>query len=100
MPPSELLAPGRDEVRSYGGQVDLGAAEALPGANGGLGDSCMATLVSFHAHRDDESITAGGLLRRAADQGHRVVLVFETRGELGEVEDGFLDEGEPLWQRR
>jgi LmbE family N-acetylglucosaminyl deacetylase len=60
----------------------------------------MATLVSFHAHPDDESITAGGLLRRAADQGHRVVLVFGTRGELGEVEDGFLDEGEPLWQRR
>lgn len=60
----------------------------------------MATLVSFHAHPDDESITAGGLLRRAADQGHRVVLVFGTRGELGEVEDGFLGEGEPLWQRR
>lgn len=60
----------------------------------------MATLVSFHAHPDDESITAGGLLRRAADEGHRVVLVFGTRGELGEVEDGFLDEGEPLWQRR
>jgi LmbE family N-acetylglucosaminyl deacetylase len=60
----------------------------------------MATLVSFHAHPDDESITAGGLMRRAADQGHRVVLVFGTRGELGEVEEGFLDEGEPLWQRR
>ena len=60
----------------------------------------MATLVSFHAHPDDESITAGGLLRRAADQGHRVVLVFGTRGELGEVEDGFLDGGEPLWRRR
>ena len=50
----------------------------------------MATLVSFHAHPDDESIIAAGVLRRAADEGHRVVLVFATRGELGEVEDGFL----------
>lgn len=60
----------------------------------------MATLVSFHAHPDDESITAGGLIRRAANQGHRVVLVFGTRGELGEVEDGLLADDEPLWQRR
>src|SRR6478736_4103944 len=34
MPPSKLLALGRDEVRSYGGQVDLGAVEAVSGANG------------------------------------------------------------------
>lgn len=60
----------------------------------------MATLVSFHAHPDDESIIVAGTLRRAADQGHRVVLVFATRGELGEVEDGFLAPDEPLWQRR
>ncbi|HOZ60323.1 MAG TPA: PIG-L family deacetylase, partial [Nakamurella multipartita] len=60
----------------------------------------MATLVSFHAHPDDESISAAGVVRRAADQGHRVVLVFGTRGERGEVQDGFLANGEPLWQRR
>ncbi|HEY5879331.1 MAG TPA: PIG-L family deacetylase [Nakamurella sp.] len=60
----------------------------------------MATLVSFHAHPDDESIIVAGTLRRAADQGHRVVLVFATRGELGEVEDGFLGQNEPLWRRR
>ncbi len=28
------------------------------------------------------------------------MLVFATRGEVGEVEDGFLAPGEPLWQRR
>ncbi|TDP66587.1 PIG-L family deacetylase [Actinokineospora alba] len=60
----------------------------------------MATLVSFHAHPDDECISCGGVMRKAADEGHRVVLVVATRGELGEVPDGFLSEGESLWQRR
>lgn len=60
----------------------------------------MATLVSFHAHPDDECIITGGVMRKAADEGHRVVLVVATRGEHGEVEEGFLNEGEHLWQRR
>jgi len=60
----------------------------------------MATLVCFHAHPDDESIATGGTIARAADAGHRVVLVFATRGECGEVPDGFLDDGEALGDRR
>ncbi|MEP6559846.1 MAG: PIG-L family deacetylase [Nakamurella sp.] len=60
----------------------------------------MATLVSFHAHPDDECIISGGVMRKAADEGHRVVLVIATRGENGEVDDGFLAQGEPLWRRR
>ena len=60
----------------------------------------MATLVSFHAHPDDEAIPTGGTLAMAAKDGHRVVLVFATRGEHGEVEEGFLDEGETLADRR
>ncbi|WP_026316211.1 PIG-L family deacetylase [Actinokineospora enzanensis] len=60
----------------------------------------MATLVTFHAHPDDECINCGGVMRKAADEGHRVVLVVATRGELGEVEDGFLDPGEDLTSRR
>lgn len=60
----------------------------------------MATLVSFHAHPDDESIQVGGTLAKAAAAGHRVVLVFATRGEHGEVADGFLDDEEHLAQRR
>jgi LmbE family N-acetylglucosaminyl deacetylase len=60
----------------------------------------MATLVTFHAHPDDECIACGGVMRKAADEGHRVVLVVATRGEHGEVPDGFLDDGEELWQRR
>ena len=60
----------------------------------------MATLVSFHAHPDDECIACGGIIRKAADEGHRVVLVVATRGENGEIPGGFLDPGEELWQRR
>src|SRR5882672_7069567 len=39
-------------------------------------------------------------MRKAFEAGHRVVLVVATRGENGEVDDGFLDPGEELWQRR
>src|ERR1051325_10775789 len=57
----------------------------------------MAPLVSFHAHPDDESIATGGVLAKAAAEGHRVVLVFATKGEHGEVEDGYLMPGETPW---
>jgi LmbE family N-acetylglucosaminyl deacetylase len=60
----------------------------------------MATLVTFHAHPDDESIATGGVMAKAAEEGHRVVLVVATRGEHGEVAEGFLPPGEALWQRR
>ncbi len=60
----------------------------------------MATLVSFQAHPDDESIGAGGMLAKAAAAGHCTVLVFATRGEHGEVDDGFLEPGETLGERR
>ncbi|WP_434446206.1 PIG-L family deacetylase [Lentzea sp. E54] len=59
----------------------------------------MATLVTFHAHPDDECILTGGVMRKAFEEGHRVVLVVATRGEAGEVPD-FLEENEELWQRR
>ena len=36
----------------------------------------------------------------AADAGHRVVLVFATRGDLGEVADGVLAPDEALGERR
>lgn len=60
----------------------------------------MATLVSLHAHPDDESIATGGTLARASAEGHRVVLVFATKGEHGEVPDGFLASDETLGERR
>jgi LmbE family N-acetylglucosaminyl deacetylase len=60
----------------------------------------MSTLVCFHAHPDDESIATGGVMAKAAADGHRVVLVVATYGDLGEVADGFLDAGETLAERR
>jgi LmbE family N-acetylglucosaminyl deacetylase len=60
----------------------------------------MGTLVSFHAHPDDESIGSAGTIAKAVAAGHRVVLVFATRGELGEPVPGILAEGEQLSVRR
>jgi len=41
------------------------------------------TLVSFHAHPDDEALLTGGTLARVSAEGHRVVLVVATAGEAG-----------------
>ena len=60
----------------------------------------MGTLVCFHAHPDDEATATAGTMAKAAAEGHRVVLVTATRGEHGEVADGFLRPGEALWERR
>jgi N-acetyl-1-D-myo-inositol-2-amino-2-deoxy-alpha-D-glucopyranoside deacetylase len=45
----------------------------------------VSTLLLVHAHPDDESIMTGGVMARAHDAGHRVVLVTATRGEEGEI---------------
>lgn len=60
----------------------------------------MANLVFFHAHPDDESIATAGSMLKAARGGHRVVLLVATGGELGEVCEGLLSEGETLGERR
>jgi LmbE family N-acetylglucosaminyl deacetylase len=57
------------------------------------------TLVSFHAHPDDEALLTGGTLARAAAEGHRVVLVVATAGEAGLTGDTGTDRT-PLAQRR
>ena len=58
------------------------------------------TLVTFHAHPDDESIATAGTMARAKSEGHRVVLVLATRGELGEYSPDALAPGETLTERR
>jgi N-acetyl-1-D-myo-inositol-2-amino-2-deoxy-alpha-D-glucopyranoside deacetylase len=42
-------------------------------------------MVLVHAHPDDETISSGGLMARAAEAGVGVTLVTCTLGELGEV---------------
>jgi LmbE family N-acetylglucosaminyl deacetylase len=54
------------------------AADPPPAA----GDRSL-TIVSFHAHPDDEALLTAGTLARAAAAGHRVVLVCATAGEAG-----------------
>jgi LmbE family N-acetylglucosaminyl deacetylase len=41
------------------------------------------TVVSVHAHPDDEVLLTGGTLAKASAEGHRVVLVLATNGERG-----------------
>ena len=43
------------------------------------------TLMTVHAHPDDETIGTGGTMAKAVRAGHRVVLVTCTRGEQGEI---------------
>ncbi len=60
----------------------------------------MATITFFHAHPDDEAIATGGTMVGLAAQGHRVILVTATKGELGETPEGLLVAGESLVDRR
>jgi LmbE family N-acetylglucosaminyl deacetylase len=60
----------------------------------------MATAVFFHAHPDDEAIATGGTMAKMAADGHRVVLVTATRGELGEVPESLAATGETLAELR
>ena len=43
------------------------------------------TLMTVHAHPDDETIGTGGSMAKAVADGRRVVLVTGTRGEMGEI---------------
>ena len=45
----------------------------------------VPTLMTVHAHPDDETIGTGGAMAKAVAVGHRVVLVTCTRGEMGEI---------------
>ncbi len=58
------------------------------------------TIVSFHAHPDDEALLTAGTLARAAAEGHRVVLVSATAGEVGLAASSFGSAAELAGHRR
>jgi len=57
------------------------------------------TLLAFHAHPDDEALLTSGTMARAAAEGHRVVIVVATDGELGLASEEFTVGG-TLAERR
>ncbi len=53
------------------------------------------TLMTVHAHPDDESIGTGGILAKYASEGINTVLVHCTRGEMGDIQDPAFVPPEP-----
>ena len=49
----------------------------------------MATIVSFHAHPDDEALLTGGWIAQRTSAGNRVVLVFATDGAAGLADSSY-----------
>jgi LmbE family N-acetylglucosaminyl deacetylase len=62
----------------------------------------VATIVSLHAHPDDEALLTGGWLAQRAAAGDRVVLVFATDGGAGltSTGPGVIDPAPVLAHRR
>ncbi len=61
------------------------AADSPPAAAAPSDAPPRLTLMTVHAHPDDESIGTAGVMAKAIADGRRVVLVTCTRGELGEI---------------
>lgn len=59
----------------------------------------MSTIVYCHAHPDDEASQTSGAMARASAEGHRVVVVFATNGDHGEVAEDAID-GETVADHR
>ncbi|HET6666661.1 MAG TPA: PIG-L family deacetylase, partial [Intrasporangium sp.] len=58
------------------------------------------TLLAFHAHPDDEALLTSGTMARAAAEGHRVILVVATDGELGLASQAYVAGGLAARRRR
>jgi N-acetyl-1-D-myo-inositol-2-amino-2-deoxy-alpha-D-glucopyranoside deacetylase len=71
-------------ARGSGSRLGLAALHSTSRYDAAMPDRNL-TLMTVHAHPDDETIGTGGTMARAVRDGHRVVLVTGTRGELGEI---------------
>jgi LmbE family N-acetylglucosaminyl deacetylase len=60
----------------------------------------VATIVSLHAHPDDEALLTGGWLAQRSAAGDRVVLVFATDGGAGLTAAANRHPSAPLGRRR
>ncbi|MGI8969030.1 MAG: PIG-L family deacetylase [Chloroflexota bacterium] len=53
-------------------------------------------LMVVHAHPDDEVFSTGGIIARYSAAGYRVVVVYATNGEAGEMHDPDLDPADAI----
>lgn len=58
------------------------------------------TVVYLHAHPDDEASGTAGTMALLADTGHRVVVVYATNGDHGEVPEDLGTDTLPAYRRR
>src|SRR3989304_4903286 len=76
------------------GAAGGGARAARQGER--LSEAARRPLLVALAHPDDETFGVGGAMARAVEEGHRVVIVCATRGEVGEIADPSLATPETL----
>lgn len=57
-------------------------------------------ILAVLAHPDDESFGMGGTLAKYSNQGVETHLICATRGEVGEMPEDCLDEGQTIAERR
>jgi LmbE family N-acetylglucosaminyl deacetylase/membrane-associated phospholipid phosphatase len=81
------INPSRSELRaavtSFSAPVPPASSSSTIDVDSTVVAERRFTIVSFHAHPDDEALLTSGTLARAAADGHRVVIVVATSGEAG-----------------
>src|SRR6476620_9686322 len=74
-----------EHARDFAGPCGVCGRPVSGGVGAAGHNGRMSTIVYLHAHPDDEASQTSGAMARAVAEGHRVVVVFATYGEHGEV---------------